>query len=225
MTTSAARIAPAADAKSGSTARRAPSGPTPSRPPCAAQPAARSRTPPRSPCSTARRGRLQESLATVGGTSSRSGRRRRRRRPAASAGRAPARPTAYATSSGRTTRVLPTPARAARPPRASRRGWAVRLPFFEPAGDGLARDAEGAREATQTAALVVGAKYLLALLFTVSVRPRLFAAALRAVAAQVTLPPVGGQPVTHDVPALAVLTSEGDNNHGPTLACHPHLSH
>src|SRR5215213_3817949 len=207
MTTSAARIAPAADAKSGSTARRAPSAPTPSRPPCAAQPAARSRTPPRSPCSTARRGRLQESLATAGGTSSRSGRRRRRRRPAASAGTVPARPSACAPSSGRTTRVRPTPAPAARPPAASRRVGAARLPFFEPPGDGLARDAEGAREAAQGTAIVVGAQDLLALLFTVGVRARLLAAALAAVAAQVTLAAVGRQPVTHYVLALAVLTS------------------
>ncbi len=38
-------------------------------------------------------------------------------------------------------------------------------------------------------------------------RTRLLAAALAAIAAQVTLPPVGGQPVTHYVLALAVLTS------------------
>jgi hypothetical protein len=71
----------------------------------------------------------------------------------------------------------------------------------------LARDAEGARKATQTAALVVGAQYLLALFITVSVRARLLAAALAAIAAQVTLAAVGGQPVAHYVLALAVLTS------------------
>jgi hypothetical protein len=54
---------------------------------------------------------------------------------------------------------------------------------------------------------VCPAKYLLALFLAVGVRARLLAAALGAVAAQVTLAAVGGRPVTHDVPALAVLTS------------------
>jgi hypothetical protein len=47
---------------------------------------------------------------------------------------------------------------------------------------------------------------LLALFFTVSVGARLLAAALAAAAAQVTLPPVGGQLVAYQIPAPAVLT-------------------
>jgi hypothetical protein len=139
-TTSAARSAPAAAATSGSIARRAPSAPTPSLRPSAAPAGAPSPTPPRSPWSSARRGRLPGSLAIASGTSSRYGRRPRRPRPDESAGTAPAKPTACAPSSGRMTTTRPTPARAARPPRASRRARAARLPFFEPRGDGLARD-------------------------------------------------------------------------------------
>jgi len=66
---------------------------------------------------------------------------------------------------------------------------------------------KGARQAAQTAALVVGAKDLLTLFFTVSIGARLLAAALLAVAAQVTLPPVGDQPIAHQILALAVLAS------------------
>jgi hypothetical protein len=55
--------------------------------------------------------------------------------------------------------------------------------------------------------LAVGAQYLLTLLFTVGVGAWLLAAALAAIAAQVTPAAVGGQPVAHYVLALAVLTS------------------
>ena len=162
-TMSCAQSARAAAAASGSIARRVPSDPTPSRPPCAAQPAARSRTPSRSPCSSEHAGKPQESLPIGGGKSAHCGRRSQTRRPAGSGGTAPARPIAYALSSGRMTRVHPTPAQVARLPKASRRVRAARLPFFNPAGDGVPRDAESAREPAQGTAFVVSSEYLFTL--------------------------------------------------------------
>jgi hypothetical protein len=61
----------------------------------------------------------------------------------------------------------------------------------------LARDAEGARQAAQTAAFVVSAKYLFARFRRVSVSARLFATALSAIAAQIPLAAIRSEPVTH----------------------------
>jgi hypothetical protein len=90
-----------------------------------------------------------------------------------------------------------TPAPGLRLPRVSGRGRATPPPFFEPGRDGLSRDAEGAGESAQTAALVIGAQYLFALLLAVSVSARLFTTGLRAIAAQIPLAAIRSEAVTH----------------------------
>ena len=89
------------------------------------------------------------------------------------------------------TTVHPTPAQALRLPRASRRGRATRLPFFYPRRDSVARDAEGTRQSTQTAAFIIGAQDRFALRRAVGVAARLFAAPASAVTAQVALAAIG----------------------------------
>jgi hypothetical protein len=85
--------------------------------------------------------------------------------------------------------------------------------FFEPVGDGVTRDAEGARQAAQTAAFVVSAQDLFALFSTVSVSARLFSTALRAMATQITLAAIGSKAVTYQPLALAMLTSQSKGDH------------
>ena len=202
---SAGRSAPTAAATSDSTAQCAPSRHCLSPPPCAAQWAGRWRTPPRNPCSTERGGRLPGWLATTGSTSARFGRRSQKRRSGASADTAPAKSNVFWPSSGRRTTVRLTPASPspARPTSASVPG--APLLFFDPRGDSVARHTEGAGQSAQTAALVVGAQDRLALLVRVGIRARLLAAAASALAAQVALPPIGSQAVTHQVRTAAVL--------------------
>ena len=86
-------------------------------------------------------------------------------------------------------------------------------------------DAEGAGESAQTAALVVGAQYLFALLLAVSVSARLFTTALSAIAAQITLAAIRSEAVTHQPFALAMLTSQSNGDHDCTLARHLYVSH
>jgi hypothetical protein len=213
MTTSAAPSARVADVASGSTARRAPSDPTPCPLPCAALWAAPLSTPPRSPCNNEPNDTRQELLAISGGMSWRSGLRQRRPPLDVSGDRARSKSSVCAPSSARMTRVHPTPARGRPLPPVSGRGRATGLPFFEPSRDGVARDSEGAREAAQTAALVVGAKYLFALFRRVSVSARLFSTALRAIAAQIPLAAIRSEAVTHQPFALAMLTSQSKGDH------------
>jgi hypothetical protein len=164
-TMSAAQNAPVFDAMSDSTARRVPSRPTLYPPPCAARRATLSGTLSRNPCNTERDQRLQELLSTNGGRSSRCGRQRRRRQPDESGDTRRSISNAFWPSSTQMTTVHLTPTRGRRLRRASRKVQATELPFFEPSGDGLARDTESARESAQTTAFVVSAKYLFALWF------------------------------------------------------------
>lgn len=84
--------------------------------------------------------------------------------------------------------------------------WSVSLnsvsaaSFFEPTGDGVARDAKGTRQAAQTAALMVSTKYALTLLFGVAVGLRVVTAHPPADGAEVALlailrQAVAGEPV------------------------------
>ncbi len=214
MTTSDAQSVRVADAKLDSTARRALSGPSLSPLPCAALVAAPSSTPPRSPCSSAPADTRQGSLPISGGRSWRCGLRQQRRPLAGFGDRAQSKSSVFWPSSTRMTRVHLTPAPETRLPPASRKGQATALPFFEPGGDGVARDPEGARQPTQTAAFVVSAQDLLALCLTVSQCARLCATARRAIAAQVTLAAIRSQAVTHQPFALAMLTAQSYGDHG-----------
>ncbi len=196
-TMSAAQNAPVFDVMSDSTARRVLSRPTLYPPPWAALRAPLSHKLSRNPYNNVRGERLQESLSTTGGTSSRCGRQQRRRQPDEFDDTTRSKSNAFSPSSAQMTTVRPTPARDWRLRRGSRKVQATALPFFEPRGDGLPRDAEGARQSTQTAALVVSAEYLFALLFLISIAARLLATALAAVTAQVTLATIRSQTVTH----------------------------
>jgi hypothetical protein len=111
------------------------------------------------------------------------------------------------------TTVRLTPTRGRRLRRASRKVQATGLPFFKPSGDGVARDAESARESAQTTAFVIRAKYLFTFWFWISIATRLFATALTTVAAQITLAAIRSQTVTHQSFALAVLTSHSKSDH------------
>ncbi len=196
-TMSAAQSAPVFDAMSDSTARRVLSRPTLYPPPCAVLRATLSSTLSKNPCSNKRGERFQELPSTTGGTSSRCGRQLRKRQPDESGDITRSKSNAFSPSSAQMTTVRPTPARDWRLQRASRKVQATGLPFFEPRGDGLPGDAEGARQSTQTAAFVVSAKYLFAFLFLISIAARLLATALTAVTAQVALPAIRSQTVTH----------------------------
>ena len=213
MIMSAAQSAPTADAASDSSARRVLSAPSLYPQMCAALWASLSSTLPRSPCRNEPDDTRQESHSISGGKSSRYDLRQRRQLLDGSADRVQSKSSACWPSSARMTRVHPTPARGLRPPQASRRGRATLLPFFDPARNGVARHCEGAREAAQTAALVVGAKYLFARFLRVSVAARLLSAALSAIAAEVALATIGSQAITHQPLALAMLTSQGNSDH------------
>ena len=210
---SGARSAPTAAVMSDSTARRVLSRLTFYPPPCAALRAPLSHMLSRNPYNNVRGERLRESLSTTGGTSSRCGRQLRKRQPDESGDITRSKSNAFSPSSAQMTTVRPTPARDWRLQRASRKVQATGLPFFEPRGDGLPGDAEGARQSTQTAALVVSAKYLFAFLYLISIAARLLATALTAVTAQVTLAAIRSKAVTHKSFALAMLTSQSKSDH------------
>ena len=207
MTTSVSQNAPAFAAKLNSIARRVPSDLTLYPLPCAAWRATLSHMLSTNPYNNELGESRQEWLSTNGGRSFRCGHQLRRRPPDESGDTSRAKSSVFWPSSAQMTRVRLTPARDWRLRRASRKVQAVELPFFEPRGDGLPGDAEGARKSPQTAALVVSAKYLFACLFWISIAARLLAAALAAVTAEVTLAAIGSQAVTHQSFALAMLTS------------------
>ena len=187
MTMSAAQNAPAFDVRLDSTFRHVPSRPTLYPPPCVAWRATLLSTLSRNPCSTERSESLQEWLSTNGGTSSRYGHQLRRRQSDESGDITRAKSNAFWLSSAQTTTTHPIPAPGLRQPKASRTAQASLSPFFNPSRDRVPRDAEGARQTAQTAALVIGAKYLFAFFFGVGIGARLLAAALLAIAAQVAL--------------------------------------
>jgi len=213
MIKSGAQSARAADAKSDSTAQRVPSGPTLYRLGCAVLRAARLNRLPRNPCSSGRGDTRRESLPTSGGKSSGCNLQSRKQPLDGSADTAPAKSSVSALSSARMTRVHPTPGRGLRLPQASRRVRANHSPFFNPRGDCVTRDAEGARQPAQGTPLIISAKDLFALLFGVSVAARLLSTASVAVAAQITLAAIRSQAVTHQPFALAMLTSQSNSDH------------
>ncbi len=137
-TTSAAQNAPVFDAKSDSIARRAPSRPTPSLPPCAALRATLSSTLSRNPCSNERGERVQESPSTNGGTSSRCDLRSHKQPPDESGDRAQSKSSAFRPFSAQMTITHPIPAPGLRLPKASLQAQASRSPFFNPRRDGVA---------------------------------------------------------------------------------------
>ena len=212
-TTCAAQSARVAVVKLDSSVRRAPSGRTLSPLPCAVLLATLSSRLPRSPCSNEQDDTRQESLPIGGGRSSHSGLRQHKRPLDGFGDRAQSKSSVSAPSSARTTTVRLTPTPGLRLRRASQKVQATALPFFEPRGDGLPGDAEGAGESTQTATFIVSAKYLFAFLFRISIAARLFATALTAVTAQVTLAVIRSKAVTHKSFALAMLTSQSKSDH------------
>lgn len=197
MTMSDGQNAPVFAATSDSSARRAPSRPTLYPPPCVARRVTLAHTLSKNPCSNERGETVQELFSTNGGTSARCGRRLRRRQPDKSGDTRRSKSNASWSSSAQMTTIRPTPARDWRLLRAARKVQANEPPFFEPRTDGLPGDAEGARQATQTAALVLSTRYLFAFLFLISIAARSFPPALTAVTAQVTLAAIRSQPVTH----------------------------
>ena len=78
--------------------------------------------------------------------------------------------------------------------------------FFQPVGHRVARHAEGARQPTQAAALVIGGENRLALLASIAVGLRLLAVAAPAVLAVVALFMIPCQTVADKVFAAAVVT-------------------
>ena len=207
MTMFAAQSAPAFVVRLDSTSRHAPSRPTLYPPLCVARRATLSRKLSRNPCSTERSERLQESLSTNEGTSARSGHQLRRRQSDESGDITRSKSNAFWLSSVQMTTTHPIPAPGLRRPTASRTAQASRPPFFNPSRDRVTRDAEGPRKPSQTAALVIGAKYSFAFFFGIGIGARLLAAALLASAAQVTLSAISGQSLANQICTGAVLTS------------------
>ncbi len=78
--------------------------------------------------------------------------------------------------------------------------------FFDPRGDGVSGDAEGARQSTQGAAFFVSSQNLLTPLFGGSIASGILAAATTTVVTQVALVAVSCISVANDVLAVAVLT-------------------
>ena len=208
-----AQTARAAGARLDSTARRAPFGPTLYRLPCAVLEESRLNMLPRNPCSNARGDTHQESLATSSGKSSDCDLRQHMRPLVLSGDTEQSKSNASWPSSAQMTTAHPTPARDKQLPGASRRVLARGLPFFDPSGDRVTRDAEGARQAAQRTAFIVSAQDLFALLLCVSVAARSFSTALTTIAAQVTLAAIRSQAITHQPLALAMLTSQSNSDH------------
>ncbi len=146
-TSSAAQNAPTAAAESDSTARHAPSRPSLCRLPYAALVAAPSRRLPRSPCNNVPADIRQEACSISGDRSWRCDLRQHRRPLVWSGDTVRSKSTVFWLSSAQMTRVHPIPAPGLRLPPASLQVRASVLPFFYPRRDGVAREAEGAREA------------------------------------------------------------------------------
>jgi hypothetical protein len=204
---SAAQNAPAFDATSDSSAQHALSRPTLYPLPCAARWATLSDTLSRSPCSTVRVERLQEWPSTNGGTSSRCGRQRRRRPLDESGDTTQSKSSACGPSSAQMTTTHRVPGPGPGLPPASLQAQAIASPFFEPVRDRVARDAEGPSQPAQRTAFIISTQDLFAFFYRVGVCARLLAAALLAIAAQVTLSAIGGQSIANQIEARAMLTS------------------
>ena len=85
--------------------------------------------------------------------------------------------------------------------------------FFEPAGYGVARDPESAREAPETGAFLVSAKYLLAPLWRIGVRSRVLTALPVAIVAEVLLLAIWSLAVLDDIFAATVIAGDELSNH------------
>ena len=83
--------------------------------------------------------------------------------------------------------------------------------FFEPTGESVARDTEGAREPAQGTALVVSAQYLLAFFFGIAIRLRVLTARPSALGAEEALFAVLRQAIASELVATAVITVEFDH--------------
>ncbi len=81
---------------------------------------------------------------------------------------------------------------------------ATARPFFDPRGDGVSGDTEGAREPTQTAAFLVGTKNLLTSLLRVGIARWAIAALTTTGATQVALLTIWCEAIADDVIALAM---------------------
>jgi len=94
--------------------------------------------------------------------------------------------------------------------------------FFEPAGNGIARNPEGTGKTPEAGALLVSAQDLLTPLWRVGVRAGLLAAlpaaVPAAVIAEVLLFAVGSLAVLDDVFAFAVIAGDDSSNHSSILS-------
>ena len=95
--------------------------------------------------------------------------------------------------------------------------WCVKeeaeLLFFDPTGHGRARNPEGAGEATQAAAFLIGMQDLLAARFWISVGSWVLTALPSARTAEIELFPIRGMTITYESVALTVRTVKGDGDH------------
>ena len=98
------------------------------------------------------------------------------------------------------------------PPRWYVRGEAELL-FFDPHGHGRARDAKGAREATETAAFLIGMQDLLAARLWIGVGSGILTALPSASTAAIELFAIGGMTIAHQSIALTVRAVNGDGDH------------
>jgi hypothetical protein len=85
--------------------------------------------------------------------------------------------------------------------------------FFEPTGDRITGDAEGASQTAQTAALIVGAQDHFALTVGITIGLWVISAITSTVVAEVALFAILGQTVTSNVGTLAMPTQELFSNH------------
>jgi len=85
--------------------------------------------------------------------------------------------------------------------------------FFEPTGDRITGDAEGASQTTQTAALIVSAQDHFALTLGITIGSWVISAITSTVVADVALFAILGQTVTSNVGTLAMPTPELSSNH------------
>ena len=160
---------------------------------------------------------MAQALApTNHGTIPRCGPPNNKQRFAVLCGPALPRPRLAPLSSAQRTTARPSPARAVRRQRAATRFGLkaeARLLFFEPTGNGVARNPERAREAAQAGALLIGTQDQFALFGGVAVRAWISRRASSAIPAAKSLTAVGRSSIAHHIQALAMRTRNGKSNH------------
>ena len=97
--------------------------------------------------------------------------------------------------------------------------------FFEPRANGVAGDAEGARQSAQGTAFFIGPQDFLALFLRIAGRLRIVAAATLAIFTVIALFAIASQPVAKQVVTAAITTSNRNCNHKVSLPFLPLLSH